>query len=61
MIQNFYDGMIESSLNWINYFYLSPDSLIYQNNTNFSKHTSNLNCIYIYFASLEQCKSDKTH
>lgn len=61
MIQNFYDGMIESTLNWLNYFYLSPDSLIYQNNTIFSKHTSNLNCIYIYFASLEQCKSDKTH
>lgn len=61
MIQNFYDGMIESTLNWLNYFYLSPDSLIHQNSTNFSKHTSNLNCIYIYFASLEQCKSDKTH
>lgn len=61
MIQNFYDAMIESTLNWLKYSYLNPDSLIYQNNKSFSKPTSHLNWVYIYFASLEQCKWEKAH
>lgn len=27
MILNFYDGMIESTLNWLKHLYLSPDLL----------------------------------
>lgn len=47
MIQNFYDAMTESTLNWLKYSYLNPDSLIHQNNKSFSKPTSHLNGVYI--------------
>jgi len=38
---------------------LSPDSLTYQNSTNYWKHTRQWNWVYIYFASLDECKGDK--